>query len=39
MLLDMDYQDRENIVPKFFRAVLRDGVLEVPRMDDREVMG
>lgn len=38
MLLDMDYRDRENITPKFFRAVLRDGVLEVPPMDSREVM-
>lgn len=39
MLLDMDYRDRENITPKFFRAVLRDGVLEVPRMDSQEAMG
>lgn len=39
MLLDMDYRDRENITPKFFRAVLRNGVLEVPSMDSQEVMG
>ncbi len=39
MLLDMDYRDRENITPKFFRAVLRDGVLEVPHMDSQEAMG
>lgn len=39
MLLDMDYRDRENITPKFFRATLRDGVLEVPRMDGQEVRG
>lgn len=39
MLLDMDYRDRENITPKFFRAVLRDGVLDVPRMESLEVMG
>lgn len=39
MLLDMDYSDRENIMPKFFRAVLQDGVLEVPRMDSLEVVG
>ena len=32
MLLDMDYSDKENITPRFFRAVLRDGVLEVPPM-------
>lgn len=30
MLLDMDYSDREDINPIFFRAVLRDGVLTVP---------
>lgn len=39
MLLDMDYRDKTNISPKFFRAILRDGVLEVPRMDGQEVMG
>ncbi len=39
MLLDMDYRDRENITPRFFRATLRDGVLEVPRMDAQEVRG
>lgn len=39
MLLDMDYRDRENITPRFFRAILRDGVLNVPSMDSQEVMG
>lgn len=39
MLLDMDYRDKENITPKFFRAVLRDGVLEVPRMNNQGVVG
>lgn len=39
MLLDLDYSDRENITPRFFRAVLRDGVLEVPPMCSREVRG
>lgn len=39
MLLDMDYSDRESITPKFFRGVLRDGVLTVPRMDSEEVVG
>lgn len=39
MLLDMDYRDKENITPKFFRGVLRDGVLTVPRMDSEEVVG
>lgn len=39
MLLDMDYRDRENITPKFFRATLQNGVLEVPPMESPEVMG
>lgn len=39
MLLDMDYHDKENITPRFFRAVLQDGVLKVPPMDSQEVMG
>lgn len=30
MLLDMDYSDKKDIKPVFFRAVLRDGVLTVP---------
>lgn len=38
MLLDLDYQDPQNIIPKFFRAVLRDGVLEVPSMDAQGVV-
>ena len=38
MLLDMDYSDPENIRPIFFRAVLRDGVLEVPDRDCQEVV-
>lgn len=37
MLLDMDYSDPENITTHFFRATLRDGVLEVPSMYDEEV--
>lgn len=39
ILLDLDYSDRENITPRFFRAVLRDGVLEVPPMYSQEVRG
>lgn len=39
MLYDMDYTDQENIRPLFFRAVLRDGVLHVPRRDSEEVRG
>lgn len=39
MLYDMDYSDPENIQPRFFRAVLRDGVLEVPDWNSEEVRG
>ena len=37
MLLDLDYSDPENITPHFFRAVLHDGVMEVPPMYSEEV--
>ena len=37
MLLDLNYSDPENITPHFFRAVLRDGVLDVPPMYSEEV--
>jgi len=37
MLLDMDYSDPENIKPCFFRAMLHDGVLQIPSMRAREV--
>ncbi len=39
MLWDLDYADPENITPLFFRAKLRDGVLEVPTRDSGEVIG
>ena len=39
MLWDLDYSDPENITPLFFRAALRDGVLEVPTRDSGEVLG
>lgn len=39
MLWDMDYSDPNNILPLFFRATLRDGVLEVPTRDSGEVRG
>lgn len=38
MLLDLDYSDPEDIRPMFFRATLRDGVLEVPPLDSKEVV-
>ena len=37
MLLDLDYSDPENITPHFFRAILHDGVMEVPPMYSQEV--
>ncbi len=37
MLLDMDYSDPKNITPRFFRAALKDGVMEVPAWDSEEV--
>ncbi len=39
MLYDMDYSDLENITPKFFRAVMHDGVLELPLWNSEEVRG
>lgn len=39
MLLDLDYSDKENIKPIFFRAELHDGVLRIPPMDGEEVVG
>lgn len=39
MLYDLDYSDPENITPRFFRARLRDGVLDVPPWDSKEVRG
>ncbi len=38
MLLDLNFSNPESIEPQFFRAVLRDGVLEVPAMDSLEVV-
>ncbi len=39
MLLDLDYSDPQNIQPKFFRAIMKNGVLEVPPMFSEEVVG
>ena len=39
MLWDMDYTDPGDIRPLFFRAALRDGVLEVPVRNSGEVRG
>ena len=38
MLLDMDYSNPEDIQPMFFRAILKDGVLEVPDRRGAEVV-
>lgn len=39
MLWDLDYSDRSNIIPLFFRAKLENGVLNVPTRDSGEVIG
>lgn len=39
MLYDMDYSDPDDIRPRFFRAVLKDGVLNVPPWNSKEVRG
>lgn len=39
MLLDMDYSNPADIRPKFFRAIMRDGVIDVPDFNSSEVMG
>ena len=38
MLLDMDYSDKSDIKPMFFRAILHDGVLEVPTTGSEAVV-
>lgn len=39
MLLDMDYSDPADIRPRFFRAVMRDGVIDVPQAHSEGVTG
>ena len=38
MLLDMDYTDRRDIQPRFFRATMTDGAIDVPALDSAEVV-
>ena len=38
MLLDLDYQNPADIHPRFFRAILRDGCMEVPDPRSEGVM-
>lgn len=37
MLHDIDFQN--DMAPRFFRAVMKDGVIDVPAFDGKEVMG
>lgn len=39
MLYDMDYSHPEDISPRFFQAIMHDGVLEIPAWDSEEVRG
>ena len=39
MLWDMDYENKGDIRPLFFRAVMEDGVMRVPDRDSEEVIG
>lgn len=39
MLWGMNYSDQANITPRFFRAKLIDGVMNVPTLDSGEVIG
>lgn len=38
MLLDMDYTDKSDIQPRFFRATMTDGAIDVPALDSAEVV-
>ena len=39
MLYDLDFSDPKNIKPKFFRATMNNGVIEVPPITSKEVVG
>lgn len=39
MLYDMDYSDRSNPQPRFFNAVMNDGVIDIPGWHSEEVRG
>lgn len=39
MLWDLDYSDPADIRPLFFRACMRDGIIQVPARDAGEVIG
>ena len=38
MLYDMDFSDPADITPMFYRATMRDGVIEVPPLTGSEVL-
>lgn len=38
MLYDMDYTDETNPQPMFFRAIMKQGVIEVPPVNSKEVL-
>lgn len=38
MLYDLDYRDKANVIPCFFRAVLHNGKLIVPSIDSPEIV-
>lgn len=37
MLYDMDFSNRKNIKPMFYRATMKDGIVKVPHLDSEEV--
>lgn len=39
MLYDLDYSDKNNPVPHFFNAEMKQGVIQVPAWDSEEVRG
>ncbi len=38
MLYDMDFSDPKNIMPMFYMAKMKDGVIEVPSKDSEEIL-
>ena len=38
MLYDMDYSDIEDIKPMFFRCIMKDGVINIPKIESEEVI-
>lgn len=39
MLYDLDYADRNNPQPRFFNAIMQDGVINIPAWNSEEVRG